>query len=66
MVCGLGLEWINLWLNGSNYDLGKKNRVKLGETLENGSEMFFYASNSKNSFCMVLLIHYHNTNAVGP
>ena len=43
----------------------KKNCVKLGETLEIEPKIFFYASNLKNSFCVVLLIFYHNMNAVG-
>ena len=37
------------------YDLGKKNRVKLRETIENEPKMFFYASNSKKYFLCGLI-----------
>ena len=48
-----------------SYDLGKKNCVNLRETLENEPKIFFSASNSTKRVCMVLLILYHNLDAVG-
>ena len=46
------------------YDLGKKKRVNL-KTLENEPKTLFSASNSTKNLFIVLLILYHNLDAVG-